>query len=80
MGLADDIRNIASEIFRAEAGGPERSQAWGLRLRLIADKVDKASYPAVERGRAGCKAVPKCQIRADIGSCLDTCRYFPPAF
>jgi len=40
MEPSDELRHIAGEIIRTMAGGLEASQYWGLRLKLIASKID----------------------------------------
>ena len=40
MEPSEELKHIAMEIVHEMAGGLEASQYWGLRLRLIADKID----------------------------------------
>ena len=46
---AYELRNIAKEVVRKEAEGLEESQYWGLRLRLIADKISSQPGNAANR-------------------------------
>ena len=45
MKHSDELRQIAKDIVRTEAGGLHKSQYWGLRLRLIAMKLDAKDAP-----------------------------------
>ena len=40
MNHSDELRKIAKDIVKTEAGGLKNSQYWGLRLRWIAMKLD----------------------------------------
>ncbi len=47
MKPADELRHISKEIVRSMAGGLETSQYWGLRLRLIADGMEKENQNGI---------------------------------
>jgi len=36
---SDELRDIAKEVVRSQAGGLRKSQYWGFRLQLIAERV-----------------------------------------
>jgi len=40
MNHSEEIRKIAEDIVKTEAGGLENSQYWGLRLRIVADILE----------------------------------------
>ncbi len=45
MDHSKELRMIADDIVKTEAGGLDNSQYWGLRLRLIADILESGGTP-----------------------------------
>ena len=45
MDHSKELRTIADDIVKTEAGGLDNSQYWGLRLRVIADIFDAKDAP-----------------------------------
>ncbi len=45
MDHSKELRMIADDIVKTEAGGLNNSQYWGLRLRLIADILESGGTP-----------------------------------
>ncbi len=45
MDHSKELRTIADDIVRTEAGGLGNSQYWGLRLRVVADILESGDIP-----------------------------------
>ncbi len=52
MDHSKELRTIADDIVRTEAGGLDNSQYWGLRLRVVADILESGDVlPANQSSR-----------------------------
>ncbi len=59
MDHSKELRIIADDIVKTEAGGLDNSQYWGLRLRLLADILESGNAPITSHSsRSNNKLLP----------------------
>ena len=67
MDHSKELRLIADDIVKTEAGGLNNSQYWGMRLRVLADILESGDAPITDQRNQQVVSSRKDRLRPKAG-------------